>query len=278
MVHIERESALTEAGVRWRTRSLGIAATERHSRRWPPGRASRGQRSRASSTARRGSARTSAAASRPRSVELGYVPNRAARSLVTRRSGSIGVVITEPAGRLFTDPFFPRLLRGISASLSARDLQLVLLMPASSGEAHRTADYLSAGHVDGALLVSLHRRRPAPRAHRGGRHPDGRRRPAPARHGRQLRRRRQPRRRPQRRRPPHRRRPADDRDHRRPARHGGGARSPLRLPRRPRRGRSGTRPEPPGERGLHPGGRRARRWNSSSPPGRTSTRSSSPPT
>ena len=46
---------------------------------------------------------------------LGYVPNRAARSLVTRRSDSIGVVITEPAGRLFSDPFFPRLLRGISA-------------------------------------------------------------------------------------------------------------------------------------------------------------------
>ena len=90
-------------------------------------------------------------------VELGYVPNRAARSLVTRRSGSIGVVITEPAGRLFSDPFFPRLLRGISASLSARDLQLVLLMPASSGEAH-----LTAGHVDGALLVSLHRDDPLP--------------------------------------------------------------------------------------------------------------------
>jgi DNA-binding LacI/PurR family transcriptional regulator len=95
-------------------------------------------------------------------VELGYVPNRAARSLVTRRSGSIGVVITEPAGRLFSDPFFPRLLRGISASLSARDLQLVLLMPASSGDAHRTADYLTAGHVDGALLVSLHRDDPLP--------------------------------------------------------------------------------------------------------------------
>jgi DNA-binding LacI/PurR family transcriptional regulator len=88
--------------------------------------------------------------------ELGYVPNRAARSLVTRRSDSIAVVIAEPAGRVFSDPFFPRLLRGISATLSARDLQLVLLMPSSSAETHRTADYLTAGHVDGALLVSLH--------------------------------------------------------------------------------------------------------------------------
>ena len=64
-------------------------------------------------------------------TELGYIPNRAARSLVTRRSGSIAVVITEPPGRLFSDPFFPRLLRGISQALSARDLQLVLLMPGS---------------------------------------------------------------------------------------------------------------------------------------------------
>ena len=95
-------------------------------------------------------------------VELGYVPNRAARSLVTRRSDSIGVVIAEPSGRVFTDPFFPRLLRGISASLSARDLQLVLLMPSSVSETHRTADYLAAGHVDGALLVSLHDDDPLP--------------------------------------------------------------------------------------------------------------------
>jgi len=94
--------------------------------------------------------------------ELGYVPNRAARSLVTRRSGSIGVVITEPTGRLFSDPFFPRLLRGISGTLSARDLQLVLLMPASPADTERTAAYLSAGHVDGTLLVSLHGDDPLP--------------------------------------------------------------------------------------------------------------------
>ncbi len=95
-------------------------------------------------------------------TELGYVPNRAARSLVTRRNGSIGVVITEPPDRLFNDPFFPRLLRGISAALSARDLQLVLLMPENPADTDRTADYIAAGHVDGTLLVSLHGEDPLP--------------------------------------------------------------------------------------------------------------------
>jgi DNA-binding LacI/PurR family transcriptional regulator len=100
-----------------------------------------------------------------RAIErLGYVPNQAARSLVTRRSQSIGLVIPEPAGRLFEDPFFPRLLRGIGAALSSRDLQLVLLTPQSSGEEARAERYLTAGHVDGALLVSLHGNDPLPQA------------------------------------------------------------------------------------------------------------------
>ncbi len=95
-------------------------------------------------------------------AQLGYVPNRAARSLVTRRSDSVGVVITEPTGRLFSDPFFPRLLRGISAELGSRDLQLVLLMPETPADERRMVSYLSAGHVDGVLLVSLHGDDPMP--------------------------------------------------------------------------------------------------------------------
>lgn len=88
--------------------------------------------------------------------QLGYTPNRAARSLVTRRSDSIAVVITQPPGQVFSDPFFPRLLRGISSTLAARDQQLILMMPESAGDERRAGDYLTAGHVDGALLVSLH--------------------------------------------------------------------------------------------------------------------------
>lgn len=95
-------------------------------------------------------------------ARLGYVPNPAARSLVTRRSDSVGLIITEPASRLFDDPFFPRLLRGISAELSSRSLQLVLLMPEDDDAEQRLERYLGAGHVDGVLLVSLHGDDPLP--------------------------------------------------------------------------------------------------------------------
>ena len=94
--------------------------------------------------------------------QLGYIPNRAARSLVTRRSDSVAVVIPEPTAQVFGDPFFPRLLRGISDALAEAELQLVLLMPQGrSGEA-RVARYLAAGHSDGVLLVSLHGSDPLP--------------------------------------------------------------------------------------------------------------------
>jgi DNA-binding LacI/PurR family transcriptional regulator len=95
--------------------------------------------------------------------ELGYTPNRAARSLVTRRSDSIAVVIPEPTTQLFGDPFFPRVLRGISDALAEEELALVLLMPQGRGDEARVERYLAAGHTDGAILVSLHGSDPLPR-------------------------------------------------------------------------------------------------------------------
>jgi len=94
--------------------------------------------------------------------ELGYVPNRAARSLVTRRSDSVAVVIPEPTSQLFGDPFFPRVLRGISDTLAGDEMQLVLLMPQGRADESRVERYLAAGHVDGVLLISLHGLDPLP--------------------------------------------------------------------------------------------------------------------
>lgn len=88
--------------------------------------------------------------------ELGYVPNHAARSLVTRQSGAVAVIIAEPEFRVFSDPFFEQQVRGISRELTANDCQLVLLWVEGPEDFERIARYLGGGHVDGALAFSLH--------------------------------------------------------------------------------------------------------------------------
>ncbi len=88
--------------------------------------------------------------------ELGYVPNHAARTLVTRRNGAVAVIIAEPEFRIFSDPFFEQQVRGISRELTANDSQLVLLWVEGPGDHDRIARYLGGGHVDGALAFSLH--------------------------------------------------------------------------------------------------------------------------
>ncbi|MGW1818368.1 LacI family DNA-binding transcriptional regulator [Streptomyces sp. NPDC002125] len=88
--------------------------------------------------------------------ELGYIPNHAARTLVTRRNGAVAVIIDEPEFRVFSDPFFSRQIRGISRELNAHDAQLVLLLVEGSGDFDRVTRYLAGGHVDGVLAFSLH--------------------------------------------------------------------------------------------------------------------------
>ena len=88
-------------------------------------------------------------------AQLGFTPNRAARSLVTKRSDSVALVVPEPDERVLTDPFFAGTLNGLSAALSATDLQLVLLI-VRPGDNARATRYLRNGHVDGAVVVSHH--------------------------------------------------------------------------------------------------------------------------
>lgn len=90
--------------------------------------------------------------------ELGYVPNRAARALVTRRTDSVALVVPEPDSRVFSDPFFAGILRGISMTLAPTSSQLVLLIEPAAGDDQRLLRYLRGGHVDGAIIVSHHGR------------------------------------------------------------------------------------------------------------------------
>jgi DNA-binding LacI/PurR family transcriptional regulator len=95
--------------------------------------------------------------------KLGYSPNRAARSLVTRRTDAIALVVCEPEERVFSEPFFAGVVRGISAAAAEQDKSLVLLIAQAEGERERVRRYLRQDHVDGVVLMSLHGEDPLPR-------------------------------------------------------------------------------------------------------------------
>jgi DNA-binding LacI/PurR family transcriptional regulator len=95
---------------------------------------------------------------------LRYVPNRAARSLVTRRTDTIVLIVHERPDTVFEDPFFARVLRGVNAALDATELQLVLLQARGDRQRERALGYVGNRHVDGVLLISLHGDDPMPTA------------------------------------------------------------------------------------------------------------------
>jgi DNA-binding LacI/PurR family transcriptional regulator len=96
-------------------------------------------------------------------AELGYVPNQAARSLVTQRTDSFALVLPESTSRVFSDDqFFPGIIRGVSQALEEVDKQLVLLMAGSAAGHDRVARYATARHLDGVLFASIHGADPLP--------------------------------------------------------------------------------------------------------------------
>jgi len=90
-------------------------------------------------------------------ADLGYVPNRAARSLVTRRTDTIAVVVPEPDARIFSDPFFAATIAGVADVLEDTPKQIVLLIRSRGGGNERLLGYLEGDHVDGVVVVSHHR-------------------------------------------------------------------------------------------------------------------------
>jgi DNA-binding LacI/PurR family transcriptional regulator len=88
-------------------------------------------------------------------AELNYVPNRAARSLASRATMALALVVPEDTTRFFGDPFFAAIVSGINARLSRSDYVLNLII-ASDDPQDKATSYLRSGAVDGAIVVSHH--------------------------------------------------------------------------------------------------------------------------
>lgn len=101
----------------------------------------------------------------------GYVPNRAARSLVTGRAGSIALVVSELEGRseddpfmgrFLTDPFFGRVVGGLFSVLREVGVNLALTLSGSQASRNQLVSDLRQGRCDGAAVISLHPQDPLP--------------------------------------------------------------------------------------------------------------------
>ena len=88
--------------------------------------------------------------------ELGWYPNRAARSLSASRADACGLVLARPARTLALEPFFMEFIAGVEVELSSRSVALTLQLvenPRQEIEVYRR--WWGEHRVDGVLMVDL---------------------------------------------------------------------------------------------------------------------------
>ncbi len=84
-------------------------------------------------------------------AQLNYRPNPIARSMISKRTGAIGVIVP-----FFTRPFNTELLRAVQAALSRSGKELVLYDVETAAQRNHYLSELPMLHrVDGLLLLSL---------------------------------------------------------------------------------------------------------------------------
>lgn len=85
---------------------------------------------------------------------LNYQPNAAARSLAAGRTRILGLVIPTGVTALFTDPYFPRLIEGITSMCNALDHSVMLWLAEPEYERRMIRQVLQGGLIDGVILAS----------------------------------------------------------------------------------------------------------------------------
>jgi LacI family transcriptional regulator len=89
-------------------------------------------------------------------AELGYRPNAVARSLRTRRSHTVGVLIPD-----LNNPLFPPIVRGLEDRLDAYGyVALIGNTDGDDARERKVFEQMRARHVDGYVLATAHLRNP----------------------------------------------------------------------------------------------------------------------
>lgn len=93
---------------------------------------------------------------RVRSVmqRLNFQPNAAARGLAAGKTRILGLVIPMGVAALFSDPYFPLLIQGISAACNQLDYSTMLWLAEPEYERRTIQQIVSAGLIDGVIVAS----------------------------------------------------------------------------------------------------------------------------
>ena len=88
-------------------------------------------------------------------AETGYQPNMLARSLASRETKIIGLLIPSVIQDVFSDPYYPRLTQGIAQACNKNEYTLTLFLFHTKEEEKRTLQrIIGNGLVDGIIVAS----------------------------------------------------------------------------------------------------------------------------
>jgi LacI family transcriptional regulator len=88
--------------------------------------------------------------------QVNYQPNAAARSLAAGQTGVIGLVVLRNAACLFSEPYFPLLILGVSSACNARDLSVMLWLAEPEHERRTIGRITRGGLIDGVIVSTMH--------------------------------------------------------------------------------------------------------------------------
>lgn len=86
--------------------------------------------------------------------KLNFQPNAAARGLAAGKTRILGLVIPMGVAALFTDPYFPQVIQGITAACNQHDYSTMLWLAEPEYERRTIQQIVSAGMIDGVIVAS----------------------------------------------------------------------------------------------------------------------------
>ncbi len=85
---------------------------------------------------------------------LNYQPNLAARGLAAGRNRILGLVIPRGVATVFTDPYFPLLIQGVSSACNNHEYSVMLWLADPDYERRTVRQVLHNGLIGGAIVAS----------------------------------------------------------------------------------------------------------------------------